>query len=46
MKLAVVASQDEGVLEAVVEASKLGIIEPIFIGDGEKTKEISRKLNL
>ncbi len=46
MKLAVVASQDEGVLEAVVEASKLGIIEPIFIGDGEKAKEISRKLNL
>ena len=43
MKLAVVASHDEKVLEAITEASKLGIAEPILIGDEEKTKEIARE---
>lgn len=46
MKLAVVASQDKGVLEAVAEASHLGIIEPILIGDQEKSKEIGEKIDL
>lgn len=41
MKLVVVASQDEDVLEAVIESSKLGLTEPILIGDGEKTKYIA-----
>lgn len=44
--LAVVASQDEEVLDAVVEAHKLGIIEPILIGDREKTREIASRKKL
>ena len=41
MKLVVVACHDEEVLEAVVESNKLGIVEPILIGDISKTKEIA-----
>ncbi len=40
MKLAVVSAHDEEVLEAVVEAMRLGIVEPILIGDREKIQEI------
>ena len=43
MKLAVVACHDEEVLESVVESSKLGIAEPILIGDKEKTSEIAKE---
>lgn len=46
MKLAVVASQNEEVLEAVSEATELGIIEPIFIGDKEATEKIASDLDL
>lgn len=46
MRLVVVACQDEEVLEAVVESYKLGIIEPILIGDLNKTKEIAKKFGL
>ena len=46
MKLVVVASHDEEVLEAVVEASKLGIAEPILIGDEEKTRAIAKEKGL
>lgn len=42
MKLAVIASHDEEVLEAVVEGSRLGIAEPILIGDEKKTREIAK----
>lgn len=45
MKLAVVASHDEKVLEAVVEASNRGIAEPILIGDKERIEEIAKKNN-
>lgn len=40
MKLAVVACQDYEVLKAVDDARRLGIAEPILIGDMEKTKDI------
>ena len=48
MKLAVVVCQDYEVLKAVDDARKLGIAEPILIGDIEKTKDIIRenRLNL
>ena len=40
MKLVVVACHDEEVIEAVNEAKKLNIIDPILIGDEKKTLEI------
>ncbi|MGM0396230.1 MAG: bifunctional enoyl-CoA hydratase/phosphate acetyltransferase [Bacillota bacterium] len=46
MKLAVVACQDEDVLEAVVESSKLGISEPILIGARKETEEIAQRCNI
>lgn len=46
MKLAVVASQDREVLEAVSEGANLNIIEPILIGNINKTKEIAQKYNI
>ncbi|WP_409228104.1 bifunctional enoyl-CoA hydratase/phosphate acetyltransferase [Gudongella sp. SC589] len=46
MKLAVVACQDEDVLEAVIESSRLGISEPILIGSMVETKAIAKKLNI
>jgi phosphate butyryltransferase len=46
MKLAVVASQDHEVLEAVSEGANLNIIEPILIGDINKTKKIAQKYNI
>lgn len=46
MKLAVVACQDEDVLEAVVESSRLGISQPILIGSLKETREIAEKLDI
>ncbi|WP_077367217.1 bifunctional enoyl-CoA hydratase/phosphate acetyltransferase [Anaerosalibacter sp. Marseille-P3206] len=46
MKLVVVASHDEEVLQAVSEARNLGIAEPILIGDKEKTISIINEHNL
>lgn len=46
MKLAVVVCQDYEVLKAVDDARKLGIAEPILIGDIEKTKDIIEKNRL
>ena len=46
MKLVVVACQDEDVIESVVESAKLGITEPILIGDKEATLQIVQKLGL
>ncbi len=46
MKLAVIASHDEGVLEAVVKASERGIVEPILIGDQNRTREIANQLEI
>lgn len=42
MKLVVVACHDEEVIQAVNEAKELGIIDPILIGNREKTLEILR----
>ena len=46
MKLVVVACHDKEVLKAVIECEKIGLIEPILIGDLELTKQIGEKLNL
>ena len=46
MKLSVAAAQDDEVLMAVDEAAKMGIVEPILVGDAEKIKEISEKINI
>ncbi|NMB08743.1 MAG: bifunctional enoyl-CoA hydratase/phosphate acetyltransferase [Tissierellia bacterium] len=43
MKLAVVSAQDKEVLEAVVEAMRLGIIDPILIGNMEKIEDMLKK---
>lgn len=43
MKLVVVACHDEEVIYAVDKAKKLGIINPILIGDKNKTLEIFKK---
>ncbi len=44
MKLAVVSAQDKEVLEAVVEAMRLGIIDPILIGNMEKIEDMLKKI--
>lgn len=46
MRLAVVAAHDGEVLEAVLEAKELNIIEPILIGNRKKIMEISKLQNL
>lgn len=45
MKLAVVAAQNEEVLEAVAEATDMGIIEPVLIGDKEEIEKIASDIN-
>ncbi|RKD31811.1 bifunctional enoyl-CoA hydratase/phosphate acetyltransferase [Thermohalobacter berrensis] len=42
-KLAVAACQDYEVLKSVIEAAKEGIVEPVLIGDKEKTLEIAKE---
>lgn len=44
--LAVAACQDEEVLRAVHEAALSGIVEPILIGDIEKTEKIAEELGI
>lgn len=46
MKLAVAAAQDADVLLAVNEAKKLGIVEPILVGDQEKILNIMKELQI
>lgn len=43
IKLAVAAAQDAEVLMAVAEAHRLGIAEPILVGDGTAIKSIARQ---
>ena len=43
-RLAVAAAHDEHALEAVVQATKEGVIEPVLVGDVAKIKEILAKL--
>lgn len=45
MTLAVVASQDKEVLMAVIDSYKLGIIDPVLIGD-RQTKDILEELGV
>jgi len=45
-RLAIVACQDEEVLKAIDEAASLGIIEPILIGDINKTEKIAYELGI
>lgn len=44
--LAVAAAEDEAVIEAIVEASNKGIVDPILVGDSNKILEIFEKLGL
>ncbi|MFZ5352441.1 MAG: bifunctional enoyl-CoA hydratase/phosphate acetyltransferase [Bacillota bacterium] len=46
MKLSVAAAQDSDVLQAVKEAKKLGIVEPILVGDEAKILEIMSELGM
>lgn len=46
MRLAVAAAQDSDVLGAVVEASKMGIIEAILVGDLSAIEAIAKEENL
>ena len=46
MKLAVVACQDEDVIESVIESANLGITQPILIGDKEMTMKIVQKMGM
>ncbi len=43
-KLAVAAAQDEPVMEAVAEAKRRGIADPILVGDEEKIREIAGRI--
>lgn len=45
-KLAVAAAADEAVLEAVLEAHKLGIVDTILVGDANKMKELADKIGM
>lgn len=45
-RLVVAACQDHEVLKAVIEAAEKGIIEPVLIGDIEKTQKIADELEL
>lgn len=45
-RITVAACQDEEVLKAVHEAATLGIVEPILIGDIEKTEKIAEELGI
>lgn len=45
-RLAIAACHDEEVLRAISEATSLGIIEPILIGEINKTEAIAKQLNI
>jgi phosphate butyryltransferase len=45
-RISVAAAADEDVLEAIKNARKMGIVEPVLVGDTEKIKEISEKMDL
>ncbi|TCO73614.1 bifunctional enoyl-CoA hydratase/phosphate acetyltransferase [Marinisporobacter balticus] len=46
MRLAVAAAQDEEVLIAVCNASELGIVDPILVGDKDEIEKIAKEHNL
>ncbi len=45
LNLAVVAAEDEGVLQAVIKAQEDGLIRPILVGDEEKIKVLLKRLD-
>lgn len=45
-KLVVAACHDYESLKAVIDASEMGLVEPILIGDMEKTNKIAQELEL
>jgi len=45
-KIAVAAAEDSHVLNAVNEARKIGIVDPIFVGDTQKINEVANKDNV
>jgi phosphate butyryltransferase len=44
--LAVAVAEEETTLKACVEGNKLGLVEPILIGNENKIKEIAKNSNL
>lgn len=46
MKLVVVGSHEKELLRAIVESCRLGLAEPILIGDEKETQEIAKKNGL
>lgn len=44
MRLAVAAAEDEDVMQAIFDAKKEGIIEPILVGELDKIREIANSL--
>ena len=44
--LAVAGTEEETTLKACVEGNKLGLVEPILIGNENKIKEIAKNNNL
>lgn len=44
-RLAVAVAQDEYVLDAVVKAAELGIVDPVLVGDEEQIRAILTKLS-
>jgi len=44
-KISVAAAGDQDVLEAIMNARELGIVEPVLVGDTERIREISGKIN-
>lgn len=44
-KISVAIAQDHEVLSAVKQATELGIVDPILVGDKEKIIEISKEIN-
>lgn len=45
-RIAVAAAEDEPVLQAVTEARKQGIAEPILVGNASKIKELAQELGI
>ncbi len=46
VKMAVAVAQDDHVLQAVNEAMKLGIVDPILVGDEPKIKDVAQAVGM
>lgn len=45
MKLSVAVAQDSDVLLAVKDATQLGIVNPVLVGDGDEIEEVSKSID-